>query len=263
MTKHSPISDKKYWDDYEIQKPDGSWTTVSNLLDVVGEEVRKETAQEILKTFDEYEFDCEHFATDGDTKNRSFFDMSDSEKKEIMEKAADDANKAQRALMGGDTKKSQVHQNTPVTGFSGVSEHTNGDTKECICYINHYGKLGVGIENRLDCPIHGTPPVSSDDKELSSIPGWLPSSGEGWEEEFENILISIFGRRNEEGFFEIHAGTHYKGVNNIKAFIKSELSKQKEQIRKKVEALKPTLGDVHTWEKNKILDSVSKLLSEE
>lgn len=25
----------------------------------------------------------------------------------------------------------------------------------CNCYVNHYGKIGTGIEIRLDCPVHG------------------------------------------------------------------------------------------------------------
>lgn len=27
--------------------------------------------------------------------------------------------------------------------------------KGCNCYVNHYGIIGTGIENRLDCLVHG------------------------------------------------------------------------------------------------------------
>lgn len=219
-------------------------------------------------------------------EDRSYFDMTDTEKQEIIDKAASDSNKAQRELVTEAKKchrkknwivyyeKGCKHYDPDITGVPTYADRTFPITKyvtpkptKCTCRT----ETGGMFERTGKCLRHGQPSsgVASENATVKSTvkvdsrQSKVDVSGEGWEEEFENILISIFGRRNEEGFFEIHAGTHYKGVNNIKAFIKSELSKQKEQIRKKVEALKPTLGDVHTWEKNKILDSVSKLLSEE
>jgi len=31
----------------------------------------------------------------------------------------------------------------------------NHPAKKCRCYVNYYGELGTGIENRPDCAVHG------------------------------------------------------------------------------------------------------------
>lgn len=36
------VKDNKYWEDYEIQNPDGSWTTVAKLLSKQRQEIKKE-----------------------------------------------------------------------------------------------------------------------------------------------------------------------------------------------------------------------------
>lgn len=40
---------------------------------------------------------------------------------------------------------------------------------ECTCHINHYGKIGIGIENVPSCPVHGIEPKEDWEKTIDRM----------------------------------------------------------------------------------------------
>ena len=55
--KQTTAQQEKFWKDYEVQNPDGSWTTIADLLSQNAQEVRREVLGEVIFLID-CEEDC-------------------------------------------------------------------------------------------------------------------------------------------------------------------------------------------------------------
>ena len=132
----------------------------------------------------------------------SFFDMSDKDKKEILDEAADDANKAQRELVAGD-KKCSCHC------------HFGGDIEACNKAKGHPIR---------ECKHCSKDPVSPD-----------PIGVSGTEELEERMLAEFFAYSwTTKGNRVLHSETDIEKYEKMKSFIKSERAKAKEEAYKEI-----------------------------
>lgn len=129
---------------------------------------------------------------------------------------------------------------------------------ECTCHINHYGKIGIGIENVPSCPIHGIeqhecicPCHNPEVEQLWSFcRDKCRECGEHYildhlQEDWENIFYKVYGSKIVKAWDELaklenpdkpYTNVGFEGgmdfQNWIKSFIRELLQKERESWEK-------------------------------